>query len=252
MKIGRFKHKDNIFYGIVEDDKVIAIDGNIYVSYKQTGKTFFLDELNFLPPVNPSKIVAVGLNYRDHVEEVKENLPESPILFIKPSTAVIGHKQKILYPNMSNRVDYEGELAIIIGKEAKQVPKEHADNFILGYTCFNDVTARDLQRKDGQWTRAKGFDTFAPVGPWIETDLDPSDLELKTYLNGEVKQFTRTSSLIFDCNYLVSFISNVMTLLPGDIIATGTTSGVGPMFSGDKVDIYIEKIGTLSNTVIKQ
>ena len=206
--------------------------------------------MKLLSPCLPSKIVAIGLNYRDHAEEVKLEIPKEPILFLKPSTSVIGPGEAIVYPKMSKRVDYEGELAIVIRKKAKAVPEEKAADYILGYTCLNDVTARDLQPKEGQWTLSKGFDTFAPVGPWIVTDIDPHHLEISTYLNGKRRQLSNTRNLIFGPEKLVSYISQVMTLLPGDVIATGTSSGIGKMAVGDRVEVVIERIGTLSNTLV--
>ena len=176
-------------------------------------------------------------------------LPKEPLLFIKPSTSVIGPGEAIVYPKMSKRVDYEAELAVVIGKVAKKVPEEKAGDYILGYTCLNDVTARDLQPKEGQWTTSKGFDTFCPIGPWIVTDIEPYHLDVLSYLNGERRQHSNTKNLIFGPHQLVSFISHVMTLLPGDVIATGTPSGIGPMAVGDKIDVVIEGIGTLSNHV---
>ena len=194
--------------------------------------------------------MAVGLNYRDHAEEVKLEIPKEPVLFLKPPTSAIGPGEGIVYPKMSKRLDYEGELAIVIGKQAKAVPEEKAKEYILGYSCLNDVTARDLQPKTGQWTLSKSFDTFAPIGPWIVTDIDPHQLEISTYLNGERKQHSNTRNLIFSPEKLVSFISEVMTLLPGDVIATGTPSGIGRMAVGDKVEVVIEGIGTLVNVVV--
>jgi len=175
-----------------------------------------------------------------------------PLIFLKPPTAVIGPDAKIILPRDSKRVDYEGELGVVIGKKAKDVPEEKAKEYILGYTCFNDVSERFAQREDGQWTRAKGYDTFAPIGPWVETDVDPDDLKLETYLNGELRQSARTSDLIFKVSKLINFVSQVMTLLPGDVIATGTPSGIGPMNAGDVVEVKIEKIGTLKNLVVSQ
>ena len=183
---------------------------------------------------------------------MKKKIPDEPLIFLKPSTTVIGPGEGIVYPKMSKQVDYEGELAVVIRKVARSVSKREAGDHILGYTCLNDVTARDLQSKDEQWTRAKGFDTFAPLGPWIMTDIDPNHLEISTYLNGEKCQHSNTKNLIFDPSDLVSVISHVMTLFPGDIISTGTPSGVGPMNVGDKIDVTIEGIGTLSNTVIAE
>lgn len=204
-----------------------------------------------LSPVVPSKIVAVGLNYRDHAEELSLDLPKEPILFIKPSTSVIGPDDEIIYPDSSSRVDYEAELAVVIGKTCRFVKRADAQEYILGYTCFNDVTARDLQVSDGQWTRAKSFDTFAPVGPWIVTDIDdPHRLAISSRVNGELRQSSTTENLIFDVFDLVEFISTVMTLHAGDILATGTPSGIGPMQRGDEISIEIEGLGVLRNTVV--
>jgi 2-keto-4-pentenoate hydratase/2-oxohepta-3-ene-1,7-dioic acid hydratase in catechol pathway len=249
MKIARFLHKGKEGFGVVEGDHVQVGEGAMFKAFHRTRQSYPLEQIKLLPPAHPSKIVAIGLNYRDHAEEVKSKLPDEPLLFLKPGSAVIGHLDPIIYPAMSRQVDYEGELGIVIGKVARGVSEAEADEYIMGYTCFNDVTARDLQRKDGQWTRAKGFDTFAPLGPWIETEIDPGDLLLETFLNGERKQSARTSNLIFPVRHLVSFISRVMTLYPGDIIATGTPSGIGPMERGDKVEVRIEGIGGLVNFV---
>jgi 2-keto-4-pentenoate hydratase/2-oxohepta-3-ene-1,7-dioic acid hydratase in catechol pathway len=178
--------------------------------------------------------------------------PAEPVIFMKPSTAVIGHRETIAYPNLSERVDYEGELAIVIGRLCREVPAARAADVILGYTCANDVTARDLQQRDGQWTRAKGFDTFCPLGPWIETSLDPSDLAITTTVNGETRQSSRTKQLLHGIPALIEYVSQVMTLLPGDVILTGTPEGVGPLKVGDEVSVTIEHIGTLTNTVVSR
>ena len=205
-----------------------------------------------LPPVKPTKIVAVGVNYKAHVKEMGRELPDEPLIFLKPSSAVVGPNDIIIYPKMAKRVDYEGELALIIRKTAHLLgDNDNVGDYILGYTCFNDVTARDLQHRDGQFTRAKSFDTFAAVGPCIATDVDPSSMRLKTFLNGKLKQSGNTKNLIFSVPFLVRFISSIMTLNPGDIITTGTPSGIGPMSAGDRVDVQIEGIGTLSNSVMK-
>jgi 2-keto-4-pentenoate hydratase/2-oxohepta-3-ene-1,7-dioic acid hydratase in catechol pathway len=249
MKIARFLHKGKELFGIVEGDHIQAAEGEMLGAFQRTRQGYSLDEVKILPPVMPSKIVAIGLNYKDHAAEVKIDLPEEPLLFLKPSSAVIGHLDPIIYPAIARRVDYEGELGIVIRQLAKEVPEDKADEFIAGYTCFNDVTARDLQGKDGQWTRAKGFDTFAPLGPWIETEIDTACLRLETFLNGERKQSSDTSHLIFPPRRLVSFISRIMTLYPGDCIATGTPSGIGPMKVGDTVEVRIEGIGSLVNLV---
>jgi 2-keto-4-pentenoate hydratase/2-oxohepta-3-ene-1,7-dioic acid hydratase in catechol pathway len=251
MKFLRFKtNNSKVRHGYLEEGKVFEITGDILGEYHSTGNEYEVDDIRFLPPCVPTKIVAVGLNYRDHAEELKKKIPDEPLLFIKPSTSIIGHEDKIIYPShMSSRVDYEGELAVIIRKEAKWVNESEAFDYIFGYTCINDVTARDLQAKDVQYTRAKGFDTFAPIGPVIETEIDPADLEISTFLNDKLKQHSRTSELIFNVPRLVSFISRVMTLLPGDIIATGTPSGIGAMKISDKIEIKVGGLGTLKNYV---
>lgn len=198
---------------------------------------------------NPSKVVAVGLNYRDHARELKMDLPGYPLIFMKPSTSVVGDGDPIVFPAQTQELHYEGELGIVIGKRARNVPVGEARDFIAGYTCANDVTARDLQRMDGQWTRAKSFDTFCPLGPRIVGDIDPTSLEIVTRVNGGVKQRSTTANMVFDVYDLVSFISGIMTLLPGDVIITGTPPGVGPLLPGDTVEVEIEGIGTLTNTV---
>lgn len=252
MRIARYQDGSRIKWGVIEGDKILEIEGDPFVDFSLTSEKKDFNKIKLLSPCLPSKIVALGLNYRDHAEEVKLPIPEKPLLFIKPSTSVIGPGEGIVYPRMSKRVDYEGELAIVIRKVAKKVPEDKAGEYILGYTCFNDVTARDLQPKDGQWTLSKSFDTFAPIGPWIETDLNPYHLDISTYLNGEKRQYSNTRNLIFGPHYLVSFISHVMTLLPGDVIATGTPSGIGPMNIGDRVEVTIEGIGSLFNTVVEE
>ncbi len=252
MKFVRFINPENrIRYGIVEEGSIIELNGDPFTGYTDTDTFHSIDNVKLLPPCEPSKIIAIGLNYIDHAKEMNREIPDEPMLFMKPGTAVTGHRNSIVYPgHMSERVDYEGELAVIISREARMVKKENAHNYILGYTCINDITARDLQSKDIQFTRAKGFDTFAPTGPFIETELDTSYLEIKTYLNGELRQQSNTSNLIFNVAKLVNFISGVMTLLPGDIIATGTPSGIGSMKPGDIVEVEIEGIGKLRNNIV--
>ena len=250
MKIVRFAVDNKIRYGILEGESIQAVEGKPYRHLELTDKCYQLDETRLLAPCTPSKIVALGLNYRSHAAEVKAPLPDAPLVFLKPSTAVIGPEDNIIYPSSSARVDYEGELGVVIKKPVWRVSVKDVLDYVLGYTCFNDVTARDLQRKNGQWTRAKGFDTFAAIGPCIETELNPRNIELETLLNGERKQYTNTSDLIYSVPELINFISSVMTLLPGDIIATGTPSGIGPMFPGDTVEIKIAPIGTLRNYVV--
>lgn len=252
MKFARFKNSDNkILYGLVEGNKIVEISGDIFSDFQKSANSYSLENVKLLPPCLPSKIVAVGLNYSDHAEEMNKTIPSEPMLFMKPGTSVIGHERNINYPDhMSERVDYEGELAVIISKEARMVREKDAHNYILGYTCINDVTARDLQSRDIQFTRAKGFDSFAPIGPYIVTELDTSNLEIKTYLNGELRQSSNTSNMIFNVSKLVSFVSGIMTLLPGDVISTGTPSGIGEMKPGDVVEVEIEGIGRLKNYVV--
>lgn len=243
MKFLRFEMGEKVYAGRVDGERIVPLGDQTFP------RDFRVNDVRLLPPCLPSKVVAVGLNYRDHAEELNLKLPEEPLLFMKPASSVIGHGDVIILPPQSSRVDYEAELAVVIGKTAKHVRRENAEEYILGYTCLNDVTARDLQTKDGQWTRSKSFDTFCPLGPWIETEIDPRDLLIELRLNGEAKQKSRTSNLIFSPAVLVEFISGVMTLLPGDVIATGTTSGIGPMKGGDTAEVHIEGIGSLTNPV---
>jgi len=251
MKIVRFSIDDKVKHGILKGKTIQAIEDKPYRYIKPVDQQYKLSEVTLLPPCAPSKIVALGLNYHSHAEELKAPLPDAPLIFLKPSTAVIGHGDNIVYPPSSTRIDYEGELAVVIKKPLWRVSIEDALDYVLGYTCFNDVTARDLQYADKQWTRAKGFDTFAALGPCIETELDPGNVDLETYLNGKLKQKGNTGDLIFSVPELINFISHVMTLLPGDIITTGTPSGIGPMYPGDKVEVKINQIGTLRNYVAK-
>ena len=252
MKIFRFKHEEKISYGILEEDKLYAVKGSVFRKFTTAKTGVPVGDVILLPPVRPTKIIAIGLNYKDHAMERGKPLPGEPLIFLKPSSAVVGHRDIIVYPSMTKRVDFEGELALVIKKKANRLrPEDRTDDFILGYTCFNDVTARDLQIKDVQFTRAKSFDTFAAIGPCVVTGLDPTRLRIKTFLNGKLKQSGNTRNLIFSVPFLMRFVSNIMTLNPGDVITTGTPAGVGPMIPGDKVDVQIEGIGTLSNTVMK-
>src|SRR5215469_1334756 len=252
---------DGVAYGVVEGESgqpqtISELHGHPFgidpAGVRLTGQRYPLAEVRLLAPVLPSKVVAVGRNYAGHVREMGDgDLPQEPVLFLKPSTSVTGPGDRIAYPvKLTDRVDYEGELAVIIGRLCRGVPRERAEEVIFGYTCANDVTARDLQVRDGQWTRAKGFDTFCPLGPWIETGVDPANLSLITSLNNEVKQRSTTSLLLHDVPALVAFVSQVMTLIPGDVLLTGTPAGVGPMDKGDEVSVTIEGIGTLSNPVM--
>jgi len=250
MKIVRFSFAGKKRFGVLSGETIQAIRGTPFNKIDLADEFYKMEEVKILAPVLPSKVVALGLNYLTHAREFNLTIPRVPLFFLKPSTSVIGPGDKIVYPNSSHRVDYEAELAVVIGRTAHYVSKVDAMNYVMGYTCLNDVTARDHQKEDGQWTRAKGFDTFCPIGPHIETDLNPDDLLVESYLNQQLKQSSRTSDLIFKIPELISFISHVMTLLPGDIIATGTSSGVGPMKPGDTIEIRIEKIGSLINTVV--
>ncbi len=249
MKIYRFRYRKKILTGILKEEILFPVRGSVFKNFKIEDSPIPIGEVRLLAPVVPSKIIGVGANYRDHVQEMGRPLPEEPLLFLKPSTAVVGPLGTIVFPAMSSRVDYEGELAVVIKKKTRLLrDTDPVDDVILGYTCFNDVTARDLQKKDVQFTRAKSFDTFAGVGPCIVTGLDPAALHLKTFLNGKLVQTGNTANLIFPVPFLVRFLSRIMTLLPGDIITTGTPSGIGPMQPGDRVDVQIDGIGTLSNT----
>jgi len=249
MKIARFLHEGAERYGIVEGTSVRLATGTPFDFLQATGTTLPLADLQLLPPTRPGKAVCIGLNYRDHAVEFGLPIPKAPVFFIKPSTAVIAPLDYIDRPAMSGQVEFEGEFVVVIGKKAKNVPAAEASSYILGYTCGNDVTARDLQPKEGQWTMSKSFDSFLPFGPWIETELDPSSLKIQTFLNGQARQSSDTANLIFEVPKLVEYLSAIMTLEPGDIIMTGTPSGVGPMLAGDEVVVEIEGIGRLVNPV---
>ncbi|KAA9159463.1 fumarylacetoacetate hydrolase family protein [Amycolatopsis acidicola] len=251
MRLARIAHAGGVAFASIEGEgdaaQVLEIAEHPFGNPNYTGKRWPLADVRLLAPILPSKVIAVGRNYAAHAAEFGNEVPTSPMIFLKPSTSVIGPNAAIKLPAASEQVDYEGELAVVIGQPIRNVPASRAASVILGYTVANDVSARDFQRADGQWGRAKGFDTFCPLGPWIETALDPSDLALRTELNGEVKQDSRTSLLIHKIPELVEFISGVMTLLPGDVILTGTPAGVGPITDGQQVSITIEGIGTLTN-----
>ena len=252
MKIARYEFEGEIRYGRVdpESGKVREIAGEPFEGVQTTGVVRRLGEIRLLAPVTPGKIVAVGLNYRDHAREMGKQIPEEPLLFLKAPSALNPPGGEIVYPPQSKRVDYEAELAVVIGRRAKNVRARDAAAYILGYTCINDVTARDLQVKDVQYTRAKGFDTFAPIGPWIETDVDPSALAIRCRVNGEVRQDGNTREMGATVPQLVEFISAIMTLNPGDVIATGTPPGVGPLQVGDEVTVEVDGIGALTNRVV--
>jgi 2-keto-4-pentenoate hydratase/2-oxohepta-3-ene-1,7-dioic acid hydratase in catechol pathway len=252
MKIVRYQRGPEVAHGLIEEGGVYALAGDLFEGFERGAKVAALAAVNLLAPVQPPKIVAVGVNYRAHAEEMELSLPEVPLLFLKPPSAVIGPGEAIVYPAMSQQVDYEGELAVVVGRRARHIQLDEAPDHVLGYTCANDVTARDLQARDGQWTRAKGFDTFCPLGPWIVPRLDPHDLILRTRVNGELRQESSTCDLIFGVEELVSFISQVMTLEPGDVILTGTPSGIEPLLPGDVVEVEIEGLGVLRNPVVER
>jgi 2-keto-4-pentenoate hydratase/2-oxohepta-3-ene-1,7-dioic acid hydratase in catechol pathway len=247
MQICRASYQNETFYGVIENNFIKRLISEPYNELKYDGRQYELAAVRLLAPSEPSKVVCVGLNYKGHAAEMKDDLPEEPKLFLKPSTAVIGPEDDILMPPQSARVDYEAELAIVIGRKCFNISEHEAMEYVFGYTCLNDVTARDLQKKDTQWTRAKSFDTFCPIGPWIETELCYNDAGITGRLNGVVKQSSCTSDLIFSVPQLVSFISGVMTLLPGDVIATGTPAGIGKMEAGDTIEVEIQGIGILRN-----
>lgn len=248
-KFARIKIDSKICYALADGEKFWEIEGDIFKKFKITSLSHPAKKVKILTPAVPSKIIAVGLNYRNHARELKMALPKEPIIFLKAPTAAIGHQEKIKYPASSKEVHYEAELGVIIKKKAKNISPEKAGEVILGYTCANDVTARDLQKKDGQWARAKSFDTFCPFGPFIVTGINPGNLKIELNLNGQLKQNSSTGQMIFKVAELVSFISQIMTLYPGDLILTGTPPGVGPLKKGDQVEVKIEKIGRLTNKI---
>jgi 2-keto-4-pentenoate hydratase/2-oxohepta-3-ene-1,7-dioic acid hydratase in catechol pathway len=248
-RLYRIEHEGRPRYAAEREGRWRLVDGDIFGRFDE-GPEIPSEGLTLLAPVQPSKIVCVGLNYRDHAIEQGKPLPEEPLIFIKPSTAVIGPGAAIEVPAWAGRVDHEAEMGIVIGKRAFGVPMSRAAEYVLGLIAVNDVTARELQAKDGQYTRAKGFDTFAPIGPAIAVGLDGSDLQVRGYVNGQMRQDSRTRELIFTIPEMVQFVSSVMTLLPGDVISTGTPSGVGPIRPGDQVTVHVEGVGALSNPVV--
>lgn len=253
MKIVRFKTGTDIAYGLAEAAGVTVYVGSPFVAWEATETLLPWGSVQLLAPVLPSKVVCVGKNYVDHADEMGGTVPEEPLIFMKPATSVVGPDSRVVYPTISSEVHHEAELAVVIGRVARNVKAEDANQFIFGYTAANDVTARDLQRKDGQWTRAKGFDTFCPLGPAIETELDPLErLAVIARVNGEVKQAGFTSDMVFGVAEILEFVTQVMTLLPGDVILTGTPSGVGPVLPGDVMEIEVDGIGTLANRVVSR
>ncbi|MEZ5185621.1 MAG: fumarylacetoacetate hydrolase family protein [Candidatus Nanopelagicales bacterium] len=252
MRIARYRFEQDVSFGLVDGDVVRQIAGTPFpgvASIEVTGVEHNIDDVDLLAPVLPTKIVAVARNYADHAREMGGEVPAEPMIFLKPSTSVVGPESIIRLPTQSEQVEHEAELAVVIGRLCKDVPIERVPEVILGYTCANDVTARDLQAKDGQWGRAKGFDTFCPLGPWIATDIDVDELRIECEVNERVRQDGSTADMVRSVPELVSWISSVMTLVPGDVILTGTPAGVGPLRNGDMVTVTIEGIGTLDNVV---
>ncbi|MEV2244500.1 fumarylacetoacetate hydrolase family protein [Streptomyces sp. NPDC049970] len=257
MRIARFSIDGNVAFGAVEGDSpdslvLDIIKGIPYADFELSGTKVPLKKVRLLPPVLPNKVVAIGRNYAEHAAEMGNEVPDVPVAFFKPTTSVIGSGDAIEYPSFSEELHYEAELAVVIGRMCREVPRERVKDVVLGYTCANDVTARDVQRRESQWARAKGFDTSCPLGPWVETDVDPGNLAVQTTVNGEQRQLGRTSDMIRSVEDLIVHISEAMTLLPGDVILTGTPAGVGPLHVGDEVAVTIEGIGTLTNKVIKR
>jgi 2-keto-4-pentenoate hydratase/2-oxohepta-3-ene-1,7-dioic acid hydratase in catechol pathway len=256
MRLGRIASPDGVAFVAIEGQDADAIVREIaehpFGTPTFTGRQWPLADVRLLAPILASKVVCIGKNYAAHIAEMGGDRVENPIIFIKPNTAIVGPNAPIILPADAHPVHHEGELAAVIGRPCRDIPASRAAENILGYTIANDVTARDQQRQDGQWTRAKGHDTFCPVGPWIVTDIDPSDLDIRTEVNGEVRQHSRTSMMIHDIGAIVEWISAVMTLLPGDLILTGTPEGVGPIEDGDTVSVTVEGIGTLTNPVVRK
>lgn len=254
MKLIRYHLDRETAWGAVRDEIVYRLECAPGAFPLRLGEAVApVQQVELLAPCQPSKIVAVGLNYRAHAAESGHPVPAEPVLFMKPPSAVIGPGAAIVYPaQLSQRVDYEAELAVVIGRRARHVPREEAFDYVLGYTCANDVTARDLQQRDGQWTRAKSFDTFCPLGPWIVPDLEVADVAIRCRLNGMLCQDGRTADMLFPVDELIAFVSAVMTLEPGDVILTGTPAGIGPLQPGDQVTVEIEGIGNLSNRVVRE
>jgi 2-keto-4-pentenoate hydratase/2-oxohepta-3-ene-1,7-dioic acid hydratase in catechol pathway len=251
MRIVRFRVGDRTRYGALERTQVVEYSGTPFSAFRRGRRLHAVRQVVLLAPVLPSKVVAVGLNCRDHATELGLAVPDEPIMFLKPPSAVVGPDDPIVYPPQSRRVDFEAELAIVIKRRCRNVPATRAHEYVLGYTCLNDVTARDLQTRDRQAVPAKAFDTFCPLGPCIATEIDPADAAIEAYVNGERRQSATTKQLIFPTQELVARVSEIMTLLPGDVIASGTPAGVGPLEPGDRVEVRIEGIGSLVNPVVK-
>lgn len=251
MQVVRFWHGKGISYGMLEETEVRELEGSLLKGFTLTNKVYDFDMVQFLAPCEPSKIICVGLNFKDHAEEMEMDYPEEPVIFFKPPSSIIGSGASIIYPKWSKRVEYEAELAVVMGEITRFVEEEEALEKVFGYTCANDVTARDLQLPNGQWSISKAFDTFCPIGPYITTNIAVDNLKISLYQNGVIKQESSTSLMFFSIPYLISYLSKVMTLFPGDLILTGTPSGVGSFNIGDQIEINIENIGTLKNTIEK-
>lgn len=253
MKFLRYEDKmGNPNFGWLSEDTIGPIEGTPFGEFRRLEASLPLKSAKLLAPIEPGKIICLGRNYAAHAREHGAEVPEVPLIFLKPISSVIGPEAKILLPPQSEQVEHEAELAVIIGKRGRWIKPEEALNYILGYTAANDVTARDLQRRDGQWTRSKGFDTFCPLGPWIDTDFDPSDTMITCHVNGEMRQMGSTRDMVFGINQLIAFITSIMTLEPGDVILTGTPAGVSPIHTGDVVEVTVEGLGTLRNTVAQE
>lgn len=250
MRLIRYRAgEDSARFGWILEDQVGPVEGSVFEAFRRLETTLPIERVRLLPPVEPGKIICVGRNYVAHAKEHDSEVPDIPLIFLKPPSSVIGSGDAIILPPQSQRVEHEAELAAVIGKRGRWIQPENALEYILGYTIANDVTARDLQRRDGQWTRGKGFDTFCPLGPWIETEFDPADAMITCHVNGEMRQMASTRDMVFNVRQLIAFCSSIMTLEPGDILLTGTPAGVGPLMPGDVVEVTIEGIGKLSNPV---
>jgi 2-keto-4-pentenoate hydratase/2-oxohepta-3-ene-1,7-dioic acid hydratase in catechol pathway len=239
-----------IQFGWLDEDRIGLIEGNIFGEFRRLEPSINLKSVRLLAPIVPSKIICVGRNYSEHAREQNVDLPETPLIFLKPPSSVIANDENIVIPPQSQQVEHEAELVVIVGKQCKWISVEECSKYIFGFTIGNDVTARDLQHKDLQWTRGKGFDTFCPIGPWIETELDPADSLITCRVNGELRQMGSTREMVFSVNHILAYVSTIMTLEPGDAIFTGTPAGIGLLTQGDTVEVSIEGIGTLRNTVV--
>jgi 2-keto-4-pentenoate hydratase/2-oxohepta-3-ene-1,7-dioic acid hydratase in catechol pathway len=251
VKIIRYQAEDQLAWGVLEGDRrVLKASGTPFVDLEPTGEVGSLDDVKLLAPVVPTKIICVGRNYREHAAELGNPVPEEPLLFLKPPSAIVGPGADVVYPALSRRVDYEAELVVVIGRTAHRVSRADVWSVVGGYTCGNDVTARDIQKSDGQWTRGKGFQTFCPLGPWVETDFDPSDVRVVSTVNDETRQDGRTRDMIFDIPFLIEYTSRFTRFEPGDVIMTGTPEGVGPVEVGDTMTVHVTGLGSLTNKVV--